>query len=143
MIPSLSTKHGVQGTVLDPIIFLIYVNDLFNLERNKELISYTDDTVVLIEGINSTGIYNSATLCLKYIKDWLDNNMLELNLNKSNYIYFHISNTTIDLNYPLIVYNFYCSLNDNCLYTGIQNIKVIKYLGIIVDEKSKWSNHVQ
>lgn len=46
----------------------------------------SNDTVVLIEG-NSAEIINSATLCLSKIIDWLDNNLLELSLSNSNYVY--------------------------------------------------------
>lgn len=90
--------------VLGPTFFIIYVNDVFNLKINSELISYADDTFVLIEGNNFTEII-------------------------SNYVHFRISNALSSLHSLLRIHNFNCLLKDNCCCSGIKCIPVIKYLG--------------
>lgn len=48
------TKHGIlQGTIIEPITFNIYANGLFHLNIDSKIISYADDTVVLVKENNS------------------------------------------------------------------------------------------
>jgi len=64
--------------------------------------------------------------------------MLEFNRNKFNYTHFRISDTTICLTSTLIIYIFNFSLIDKCLYIGIHNLIVIKYLGIMKSLSGFW-----
>jgi len=142
---SLITKHRVpQGTVLGPILFIIYVNGLLNLKINGSIISYADDIVILVKAKSENELYKLSTLCLKIVKTWLDNNMLQINFNKSRYMFFRLSNATQNFTKPFIIHRFGClNLDNYCSCIGIQNVSVIKYLGIVVDEIFKWSTHIQ
>ena len=72
-----------QGTVLGPTLFLIYINDLLNIKLEKingHLYSYADDTAVIFSGINWNDVYESANTGMVSIKEWLDRNLLCLNI---------------------------------------------------------------
>jgi len=80
--------HGVpQGTVLGPILFLIYINGLLNL--NDLIIScFADDTAILLHSDNYNDLYKKANSLLHCVKVWFDNHMLMLNISKSKYMIF-------------------------------------------------------
>ena len=102
---SLSTiTTGVpQGSILGPLLFLIYVNDLSSSSTNTKCIMYADDTSLLIPyKLNScctiatqTDFINNE---LKYVYDWLCANKLSLNTNKTKYMIFHFTQRKLSNN---------------------------------------------
>ena len=78
--PLTSTFGVPQRSVLRPILFLIYVNDLCTLQlQNARIIAFADDTAVLFSGKNQEEAFTRAETGLKSIKEWLDQNLLTLN----------------------------------------------------------------
>jgi len=66
--------------------------------------------------------------------------MLQTKYNKSSYMYFRLSDTTLIFTEPLVKHRFgSLKLDNNCSYIGIQNLSLIKYLGVKVEKKFKWS----
>jgi len=68
----------------------IYTNSLLKLNVCAKIISIADDTVVLVSNKTIVDLYDSAINILKIDKNWFDNNFLELNSSKSNYIFLQI-----------------------------------------------------
>ena len=90
-----SIKNGVpQGSILGPLLFLIYINDLPNASHVFDCLMYADDTTLFccledIKSINKQDVINEQ---LQRIHDWLTANGLKLNTTKSKYIMFRKQN---------------------------------------------------
>ena len=121
-----------QGSVLGPLLFLLYVNDISNAVSGDRLKMFADDTNLFIFGSNISVIETEANICLKNMELWFIANKLSLNIDKTCYTLFNkfgknVHNTSLDLH-----------------INGQQITKVAssKYLGVIIDESFKWNEHV-
>ena len=84
-----SISIGVpQDSILGPLLFLIYINDLLRVSRVFSVLMYADDTTLYcnLNNANSDIILNNE-LCI--ISDWLSSNKLSLNVKKTKYMVFH------------------------------------------------------
>ena len=76
------------GSVLGPILFLIYINDLRNASNILSFSIFADDTSLLLS--SERDLYNETFITeLKKVMDWFTSNKLLLNYSKSQYIFFH------------------------------------------------------
>ena len=76
-----------QGSILGPLLFLLYINDLNTVTKLLTLIMFADDTNIFISGDNLDNLTSVVNIELSKISSWFSANLLSLNI-KKNYILF-------------------------------------------------------
>lgn len=151
---SISEEHKInfgvpQGSILGPTLFTIYMNDIFQTTiTNADLICYADDTVILFHGTDWQQVYKNAEIGLNNIANWLDNNLLTLNVTKTKYISFRKTKATKIPTRTLSIHDNSCynRFNNNespCPCSVINRVEEIKYLGVIIDEHLSFGPQIE
>ena len=78
-----------HGSVLGPLLFLIYINDLPNSSKLLKFFLFADDTNIYFEADDYTGLIRKVNKELKKVKVWMDCNKLALNTEKTNFVLFY------------------------------------------------------
>jgi hypothetical protein len=137
-------RFGVpQGTILGPILFIIYVNDLFQLKCRGNIIAYADDTAIFYEHNSWEELLNFATKDLILIFKWFRSNILTLNVEKTKCILFGCYNDSTPTFNNIIMHTEKCTDKKNCTCTKINVVENIKYLGVYIDKCLNWKIHTQ
>ena len=121
-----------QGSVLGPILFLLYINDIKNSSSILSFYLFADDTSTYFSHKNVNNIVNIYNNELKKVSDWLAANKLTLNVSKSNMVLFHSKQKKVDFNQHVIKINN--EVIEEKFYT--------KYLGILIDKHLSWQHHI-
>jgi hypothetical protein len=78
-----------KGSILGPLIFLLYINDLpYKINKSSDPILYVDDTNLLCSNANSTELVTALKAILLKVNEWFSVGSLTLNLNKIYYVCF-------------------------------------------------------
>ena len=119
-----------QGSVLGPLLFLIYINDLPTASKSLSFFLFADDTNIYCESDDLQLLTQKINRELKKVKRWLDTNKLALNLGKTNFVLFHSSRKNLTEEFNIKVGKHH-----------IQRTNYVKFLGVIMDEHLSWKFH--
>ncbi|KAL1458733.1 hypothetical protein WDU94_008854 [Cyamophila willieti] len=127
----LQTKAGVpQGSVLGPLLFLLFINDIISADPSAHLTLFADDTTVLVSAQDKVNVFRRAAEVMSKIHSWFQTNKLYLNEGKTSYLYLNSSSSSSLP--PLLIPGL-----------SISPSTEVKFLGLIVDCNLKWKSHLE
>ena len=122
-----------QGSVLGPLLFILYVNDMKNAMTLCDGKLFADDTSLLLHNKDINILVNNAEQTLREIYLWFKLNKLSLSIAKSSFVLFHGKGKDKQNNLT----------NLKVENESIPRSKHVKYIGLILDEQLNWSQHIK
>lgn len=122
-----------QGSVLGPLLFIIYTNDLPNSLTHTHAILFADDTTIYTKSHNLKTAYEYVNSDLHALDIWFKTNKLSLNIGKTNYMLFTNNKRSLT------------NISPNKLKIGNEELEQknhVKFLGITIDENLNWKEHI-
>jgi hypothetical protein len=142
------SKGVPQGSILGPLLFLIYINDLAKC-TNLFTLLFADDTSFIIHGKNINDIIEILNIELKKISYWFRTNELSLHPDKTKFMIFTKNESNIDFdNINIVVNHNNDNQDDHNLITRLTYVNsnsetpAIKFLGVFLDPKLNFKYHI-
>ena len=131
---TLPVTYGVpQGSVLGPLLFLIYINDLSNCCEKGIFVLFADDTNIFVSGDNMDDVYAKANSVLNSVYKYMIANQLHVNMSKTCYMDFSPRKLE-DFGLTKLFSEYSLELAG----VSIKSIRSTKFLGVIIDEEFSW-----
>ena len=125
-------KCGVpQGSILGPLFFILYINDLPRASKLTEPLLFADDTSIFFSNSNPNCLENVLSNELLNIDIWLKCDKLSINVQKTSHVIFRPSQRKVN-------HNFSLSFGGQPLTQS----NVTKFLGVYLDEHLTWKYHI-
>ena len=126
-----------QGSVLGPLLFLIYINDISNSSDKLKFYLFADDTNLLYADKNLKSLESTVNAEIFRVYNWLIANKLSLNIKKSNFVIFRPRQKTSNHQVNLKVFDHH-----NNSFISLECKNYVKYLGVLIDENLSWKYHI-
>lgn len=124
-----------QGSLLGPVLFNIYINDLPQDEKQKtKLAVYADDTAIYSSSLNPALAFEHVQRHATKVSDWCNKWLLKVNASKCETILFNRSRKKKHLLF-----------HNRIIFNGeqVQHVNHAKYLGVTLDKKLTWNLHIE
>ena len=144
-----------QGSILGPLLFILYINDIVNTTSLLELILFADDTTLLFSHQDIASQNDIINNERQEICNWFQANKLSVNASKTNYMVLgthHSTRKFIDINRDIDILTDSESFGSRDVEKVKLNVKLdgvslnrvssTKFLGVIIDENLTWKNHI-
>jgi exonuclease III len=118
-----------QGSVLGPVLFILYINDLRRVLRFCDINLFADDTVLFIAAKNLGDAVSHLNTDLRSLSRWLKYKQLKLNISKTKFMVISRNRVSEDVS---------VKIDDET----IDRVREIKYLGVIIDDRLKFDSHI-
>ena len=122
-----------QGSILGPLLFLIYINDIIKCAPFFNFLLFADDTTLIASNSDFTVLIDSINDNLDHVHNWLLCNKLSLNVLKTKYLIFRNTQNTSE------IYDKTSLLIDA---NNIEQCSSITYLGVKLDQHLTWDSHI-
>jgi ribonuclease P/MRP protein subunit RPP40 len=119
-----------QGSMLGPLLFIVYLNDLAYISDKLSTILFADDSNVFINGPNLIDIQTTLNHEIPKLVDWLLANRLSLNIKKTHFMVFGQRKT-----------NNTSQISININGQQIELVRKTKFLGLILEDALSWKPH--
>ena len=132
MSDNLPITTGVpQGSILRPLLILIYINNFVNVSKIGDVFLFADDTNALYSGCNIENLIPDVNADLSLISQWCDINKLSINKNKTKAMIFgvHANETVI---HDIMIDGVKIEFATQCTFLGVE-----------IYSKLTWKRHVQ
>ena len=125
-----------QGSVLGPLLFIIYINDIYNSTSVGKFVLFADDTNIFVADKCKLKVFEKANRILESINSYMRCNLLHINIKKCCYMHFTPKQKDIVVD------------DDNAInivlgQNKIKLVREIKFLGVIIDDKLSWKPHTK
>ena len=120
------------GSILGPILFILYINDLPRVSTKLKFLLYADDSNILYENTDANAIIKTINMKMQKNMEWFKSNKLHININKTVAMLFHTRQKRVNIDENLIVI-------DGNIIPFTTNTK---FLGINIDNNLTWKAHI-
>ena len=131
--PAKITMGVPQGSILGPLLFLVYINGIQSELQHSKMTMFADDMAFYCHENSPTDLQSKLNADLAAITSWLHDNKLTLNVTKSKFMVIGGRNKLSQFNDIALVAN-----NDQ-----LENVTKFKYLGVIINQYLTWHDHIE
>ena len=122
----------LQGSILDPLFFLVYINNLPKDVEHKALpILFVDDTSILLTSPNNIQMQSDLNVAFEQLIKWFKSNLLLLNFDRTYFIQFNNKS------------NYTSEMQINYEDKQISIANETKFLGLFINNNLSWKTHIE